>query len=1016
MTFKFYLRMVATAMMTLFLAVGCSDDNTDDPKPDPTPDPTVDCTFDLKVEGIGSNFATVYANPSDKTVPLHVGVAKKSLVDTFASDTAFQTNDIETLKSEAEELGLTISEYLKKSMVVGDIPTMFSNLESSTDYYAYVYGITEAGEVTTALSKIQFTTLAPQVPLKFEITVSGVTPYGATVAVKPSASGTYYYDVFEKAEMDKFANDAAIIAELEKSADFESGLVTGEKSYTYGPETEALKPKTEYYAYAFEYGNPNLAAPEITKVTFTTKSDDPFTPTYESWLGKWKVKSKSSLVSNSSIEYDIEITQKVAGASYDVKGWGITTDRSNISFMALYTASDLKNNAGEVVFTAGSLLFQNDQTVIPAAENGNYGSFIGYMSYNNASDPTFPAMIVSGNYYPVAGVLVDASEATLTGSTITLSTNEQVVMSGADIFVRNGNQFGYLETVTTPAYDFPVGPYTLTKVGEVDPPTPPVGDLTFAISVTNITDTSMHLSVTPSNNTDTYFCTTLNSSWEGASDDTVITQLDAFLKQNGSSLLQSVGVGPASGTVDELDPGSKYFVVAFGYDATGATTAITWESFTTTGGGGGDEPGNLEFDISVTNITHNAADILITPRNGNKDTYYFDFLKTSLLSGMSDAEIFSALKGNDGFPENYLSSGPDGYSADLIASVVPLDPQTEYTVLAFGVDFATQTMTTPTITKKNFTTQAVGGGGEASDAYKAWLGTWTVTSSSSAVSAKPMSLDITIAQDVANTSYKITGWGISKLRTSYPIVGKFHAESGMMYAEQQVVGTRTTDPAGKYRWLGFALSEEDNKTYYNPNIDGIPVLLAALDEGSTTSAAIVGNEFNYEGDTFKNTFLYADYFLNGDDGKLYNVGYEDGYTTNNQPEFLIAPMTMVKKAAGVAPMAAPMGFDGNFNFSSVMQVSNYALSTKTIGFGVSSLKKSAMVSEVVATSNRSNVLKNLAKLTNPASANDMLTLGSPMRYMVAAADMQMQTGSVKNLLRPIKKSEVTFKLGTVRNE
>lgn len=1013
MTFKFYLRMVATAMMTLFLAVGCSDDNTDDPKPDPTPDPTVDCTFDLKVEGIGSNFATVYANPSDKTVPLHVGVAKKSLVDTFASDTAFQTNDIETLKSEAEELGLTISEYLKKSMVVGDIPTMFSNLESSTDYYAYVYGITEAGEVTTALSKIQFTTLAPQVPLKFEITVSGVTPYGATVAVKPSASGTYYYDVFEKAEMDKFANDAAIIAELEKSADFESGLVTGEKSYTYGPETEALKPKTEYYAYAFEYGNPNLAAPEITKVTFTTKSDDPFTPTYESWLGKWKVKSKSSLVSNSSIEYDIEITQKVAGASYDVKGWGITTDRSNISFMALYTASDLKNNAGEVVFTAGSLLFQNDQTVIPAAENGNYGSFIGYMSYNNASDPTFPAMIVAGNYYPVAGVLVDASEATLTGSTITLETNEQVVMSGADIFVRNGNQFGYWETVTTPAYDFPVGPYTLTKVGEVDPPTPPVGDLTFAISVTNITDTSMHLSVTPSNNTDTYFCTTLNSSWEGASDDTVITQLDAFLKQNGSSLLQSVGVGPISTTVDQLDPGSKYFVVAFGYDATGATTAITWESFTTTGGGGGDEPGDgPALELSAKAGDENGANtdtkgyIVATSPTATAAKYGRWPKNVVDEAGMSIDEIVTQY-GADGDAQfiKYLNGG-------LGLTFNELNPATTYTVIFKVTDAAGKS----TVKSVDFTTTGAGGGGEASDAYKAWLGTWTVTSSSSAVSAKPMSLDITIAQDVANTSYKITGWGISKLRTSYPIVGKFHAESGMMYAEQQVVGTRTTDPAGKYRWLGFALSEEDNKTYYNPNIDGIPVLLAALDEGSTTSAAIVGNEFNYEGETFKNTFLYADYFLNGDDRELYNVGYEDGYTTNNKPEFLIAPMTMAKKAAGVAPMAAPMGFDGNFNFSSVMQVSNYALSTKTIGFGVSSLKKSAMVSEVVATSNRSNVLKNLAKLTNPASANDMLTLGSPMRYMVAAADMQMQTGSVKNLLRPIKKSEVTFKLGTVRNE
>lgn len=1003
MTFKFYLRMVATAMMTLFLAVGCSDDNTDDPKPDPTPDPTVDCTFDLKVEGIGSNFATVYANPSDKTVPLHVGVAKKSLVDTFASDAAFQTNDIETLKSEAEELGLTISEYLKKSMVVGDIPTMFSNLESSTDYYAYVYGITESGEVTTALSKTQFTTLAPQVPLKFEITVSGITPYGATVAVKPSASGTYYYDVFEKAEMDKFANDAAIIAELEKSADFESGLVTGEKSYTYGPETEALQPKTEYYAYAFEYGNPNLEAPEIKKVAFTTKSDDPFTPTYESWLGKWKVKSASSLVSNSSIEYNIEITQKVAGTSYDVKGWGITTSRSTVSFMALYTASDLKNDAGEVVYKAGSLLFQNDQTVIPAAENGNYGSFIGYMPHNNASDPTFPAMIVAGNYFPVAGVLVDASEATLTGSTITLSTNEQVVMSGADIFVRNGQQFGYTDTVTTPAYDFPVGPYTLTKAGEVDP-----GDLTFGIALSNITETTVSVAITPSNNTDSYYFDLVPSSLNGKSDAELISIIEEAYAEYG--LINLVSTGPDSYDWDELTAGATYYVVAFGYDASGATTSVTRKEVILTGGG---EPG----DGPALELSAKAGDA----NGANTDTkgYIVATSPTAVAAkygrwsknvvdeaGMSIDAIVTqyGVDGDAQFIE-YLNEG-------LGLTFNELDPATTYTVIFKVTDAAGKS----TVKSVDFTTTGAGGGGEATEAYNAWLGTWTVTSSSSAASAKPMSLDITIAQDVANSSYKITGWGISKLRTN-PIVGKFDAESGMMYVEQQVIGTRTEAPAGKYRWLGFALSEEDGKTYYNSNIDGVPVLLAALEPGSTTSAAIVGNEFKYEGDTFKNTFLYVDYFLNGDDSKLYNVGYEDGYTdTNGKPEFLIAPMTMAKKAAGVAPMAAPMGFDGNFNFSSVMQVSNYALSTKAIGFGVSSLKKSAMVCDVVAISNRSNALKNFAKLTNPASANDMLNLGSPMRYMVAAADMQMQTGSVKNLLRPIKKSEVTFKLGTVRNE
>lgn len=1008
MTFKFYLRMVATAMMTLFLAVGCSDDNTDDPKPDPTPDPTVDCTFDLKVEGIGSNFATVYANPSDKTVPLHVGVAKKSLVDTFASDAAFQTNDIETLKSEAEELGLTISEYLKKSMVVGDIPTMFSNLESSTDYYAYVYGITESGEVTTALSKTQFTTLAPQVPLKFEITVSGITPYGATVAVKPSASGTYYYDVFEKAEMDKFANDAAIIAELEKSADFESGLVTGEKSYTYGPETEALKPKTEYYAYAFEYGNPNLEAPEIKKVAFTTKSDDPFTPTYESWLGKWKVKSASSLVSNSSIEYNIEITQKVAGTSYDVKGWGITTSRSTVSFMALYTASDLKNDAGEVVYKAGSLLFQNDQTVIPAAENGNYGSFIGYMPYNNASDPTFPAMIVAGNYFPVAGVLVDASEATLTGSTITLSTNEQVVMSGADIFVRNGQQFGYTDTVTTPAYDFPVGPYTLTKVGEVDPPTPPVGDLTFGIALSNITETTVSVAITPSNNTDSYYFDLVPSSFNGMSDAELISIIEEAYAEYG--LINLVSTGPDSYDWDELTAGATYYVVAFGYDASGATTSVTRKEVILTGGEV--NPDDLQFDITATNITHNAADIKCTPKNNNMGTYFFNFAKASVIDPKSDTDLFNILK-ESGFKADDLFSGPAEYPASVIAQYAPMDPGTEYTVYAFGVDVATQQMTTSRITRYKFTTTTPT---EASQAYKDWLGTWTVTSTSSEVNNKPITFDVTIDEKVADAAFNLTGWSIWKVRTS-PVPVKFKNGNLVIPGETfmaEIDLSGSDNGKGKVYYTNSSLvtlpNGQSGRSIVSGDFDAITATMGA-DKTSATTKEYSGNLMNGGSFTVTGVDFFTEVTVKGETG-WYNV-YDaaTGFTENDIP---VGPFTLVKKSNNTAPMGAP----AQYNLSSVLTASNYLVPTKRIAANVSrEAASTALIANSLAVMSRSgNAMKNLAKLMNPASANDMLTLGSPMRYMVAAADMQMQTGSVKNLLRPIKKSEVTFKLGTVRNE
>ncbi len=65
------------------------------------------------------------------------------------------------------------------------------------------------------------------------------------------------------------------------------------------------------------------------------------------------------------------------------------------------------------------------------------------------------------------------------------------------------------------------------------------------------------------------------------------------------------------------------------------------------------------------------------------------------------------------------------------------------------------------------------GGGETpeepTEAYSKYLGTWTVTSTTSLVSQKPLTFDITIAQDQANASYAVTGWSISSLRNEIPV-------------------------------------------------------------------------------------------------------------------------------------------------------------------------------------------------------------------------------------------------------
>lgn len=1003
MTFKFYLRMVAAAIATLLLAVGCSDDKTDDPNPNPDPDPTVDCTFDLEVYDITASSAFGKAHPSDATVTYYLGVVEKNLFDTFASDKAFQTNDVETMQKLANEDNIGLSEYLEARISVAEVPTLFSGLDASTDYYLYAYGITSNGDITTDLTKKEFTTSDSTRPMTFDIKVTGITPYGANVAVQPSGKSTYYYDVFEKAEMDKFANDAAIIAELVKSADFESRLVTGEKSYTYGPETEALQPKTEYYAYAFEYGNPSLEAPEIKKVAFTTKSDDPFNPTYASWLGKWRLVSVSSFVKNSPLTIDIEITQKVAGKSYNVSGWSINRARLNYTYEAAYASSQIELQDG-TIYPAGSLLILNQQEVGAADDEGYVPTLLGYHNKNNKVN------LVTGQYYSFSGVLTADGEATVTCPVLKLDDGSTPQMVGGDVFALNltaGKVATYFAAEGYTDEDYPIGPYTLTRIAEVDPPTPPVGNLTFGIALSNITETTVSVAITPSNNTDSYYFDLVPSSFNGKSDAELISAIEEAYAQRG--LINLVSTGPDSYDWSGLTAGATYYVVAFGYDASGATTSVTRKEVILTGGGG--EPGDgPELQLSARAGDVNGADTdtkgyIVATSPTAVAAKYGRWPKSVVDEAGMSIDAIVTQYGVDGDAQfiEYLNVG-------LGLTFNELDPATTYTVIFKVTDAAGKS----TVKSVDFTTTS-GGGGEASDAYKAWLGTWTVTSTSSEVNNKPITFDVTIAENVADATFNLTGWSIWKVRTS-PVPVKFKNGNLVIPGETFLaeIDLNGTDN-GKCKIyytnssLVTLLNGQSGRSIVSGDFDAITATMGA-DKASATTKEYSGKLSN--GGTFDVTGVdfFAEATVKGETN-WYNV-YDPapGFTANDIP---VGPFTLVKKSNNTAPMGVP----AQYNLSSVLTASNYLVPTKRIA-AVSSrdaANTALMVNSQAVVSRSGNAMKNLAKLMNPASANDMLTLGSPMRYMTAVETV-MQTGSVKNLLRPIKKAEAAYKLGTVRNE
>ncbi len=117
----------------------------------------------------------------------------------------------------------------------------------------------------------------------FVINVSNITSDGATVSVTPSNSDTYYFDVYEKAEYDKYASDSAFLAfwktdiqsymdELNSQGSnitFAHFVSIDNDSFTYEGNF-ALKPNTAYYAFAFGLLTDGEITTDVTKVAFRT--------------------------------------------------------------------------------------------------------------------------------------------------------------------------------------------------------------------------------------------------------------------------------------------------------------------------------------------------------------------------------------------------------------------------------------------------------------------------------------------------------------------------------------------------------------------------------------------------------------------------------------------------------------------------------------------------------------------------------------------------------------------------
>lgn len=433
------------------------------------------------------------------------------------------------------------------------------------------------------------------------------------------------------------------------------------------------------------------------------------------------------------------------------------------------------------------------------------------------------------------------------------------------------------------------------------------GDFELSIDVTNITATTATVNVTSSDETSSYYFDLFDEedyqgyggTPEGIAE--FISDLLAYYQAQYPSmtlpqiLSQIVSVGNDSYDFDGLTPGTKYYTFAIGVDATtgATTTTAVVKEFTTQAGGEGDGP---ELTLTLRAGDANGANTDTKVYMGAyaptaTGAYYGVFLTSDVEKVLAQGASYDAIVTQNGTD----MSTKDGWLDRLVknpgigVTFSGLDPATSYTCILKVTDSAGKSTT-------KHVAATTEGGGEASDAYKAWLGTWTLTSTSSEVNAAPLSFDVTFIQGVANSSYKLQGWGITTIRDQSQILpsAKFDSATGNFeILEGQSLYTDPED-GSVLTLTGRALLQGK---YYIIN-GGYPGFTGKLN-ADKNSATITLYQGSVDGMGNFTTSSMDFFWVLGQD--IYWQKAAEGYTDRDYP---IGPYTMTRKSSGASVSAS----------------------------------------------------------------------------------------------------------------
>ncbi len=215
--------------------------------------------------------------------------------------------------------------------------------------------------------------------------------------------------------------------------------------------------------------------------------------------------------------------------------------------------------------------------------------------------------------------------------------------------------------------------------GGEDPTPDDPDEVTFAISVSDITATGATVSVVPSDATVTYYFAAIEkSTFDSYSDAQTfateyIAEVKSYVELLGYEFSDLLSQGNDSYSyAGTFTASTEYYAFAVGVDTDGTvTTDVATEAFTT---------GEAVASDNTFTVTENLGYITITP--SNNDPYVWTISEAEGLDSFTEEELISAVISDLGADiTSYMATGTDSYDYSSV-----LTNGVEYAVIVFGYD------------------------------------------------------------------------------------------------------------------------------------------------------------------------------------------------------------------------------------------------------------------------------------------------------------------------------------------